>query len=295
MIGKLNCIDKTNLNPGKYPFPDFLIVGPQRTGITWLFKNLDFHPRIYIPPPKELYFFNLLRLRTHSLFQSNRLEWYSAHFSNKNVEYLKCCIRNLLTYKTVHLAKAKGEATASYAAMDEDLINEIAVLNPDIRIIINIRHPVERAWSHAKKDLLRSRGRELQEVESYEFVPFYQNQYQLRCGNYSTMIARWAKIIPRSQVFILVYEDIAEKPRQLLQNILTFLDVSTNNDYLSEDLCESVINYTSNISIPDNHRDVLYDLFKDEITWLNKEFNKLPVSGQQPVKAVTQAIERTRP
>lgn len=157
--------------------------------------------------------------------------------------------------------------------MDEDLIYEIALLHPDIRIIINIRHPVERAWSHAKKDLLRSRGRELQEVEFHEFVSFYQDQYQLRCGNYSTMIARWAKIIPRSQVFILVYEDIAEKPRQLLQNILTFLDVSTNNDYLSEDLCESVINYTSNISIADNHRDVLYDLFKDEITWLNKEFN----------------------
>ena len=49
--------------------------------------------------------------------------------------------------------------------------------------------------------------------------------------------------------------------------------VSTNNDYLSEDLCESVINYTSNISIPDDHRTVLYDLFMKEMTWLNREFN----------------------
>jgi hypothetical protein len=39
-------------------FPDFLIIGPQRTGTTWLHAHLRFHPQIFLSEPKELYFFS---------------------------------------------------------------------------------------------------------------------------------------------------------------------------------------------------------------------------------------------
>lgn len=157
--------------------------------------------------------------------------------------------------------------------MDEDLINEISILNPDIKIIINIRHPVERAWSHAKKDLLRNPGRELQELKFHEFVSFYKDQYQLQCGSYSIMIPTWTKIISPAQIFVLFFEDIAKKPRQLLKNIVTFLGVSPQNKYFSEHLYRSIFNYTSDIGFPVNHRTTLYALFKQEIQWLNNKFN----------------------
>ena len=38
-------------------FPDFFIVGPQRTGTTWLHAHLRFHPQIFLAEPKELFFF----------------------------------------------------------------------------------------------------------------------------------------------------------------------------------------------------------------------------------------------
>lgn len=55
---------KTNLNI----FPDFLIIGPQRTGTSWLAENLRSHPQIFFTRPKELFFFDLLNKPNHLLY-----------------------------------------------------------------------------------------------------------------------------------------------------------------------------------------------------------------------------------
>ena len=47
--------------------------------------------------------------------------------------------------------------------MDGDLIDEVVTLNPEIRVVLMVRDPVERAWSHAKKDLVRNRGRRFED------------------------------------------------------------------------------------------------------------------------------------
>src|SRR5262245_14324246 len=60
--------------------PAFLIVGPQRTGTTWLHANLRFHPQVFLSEPKELFFFSRLKTPEHPKFQSNDLGWYLRCF-----------------------------------------------------------------------------------------------------------------------------------------------------------------------------------------------------------------------
>ena len=55
---------------GARPLPDFLIIGPQRTGTTWLHAHLRFHPQIFLSEPKELYFFSSLEQRDPSFVPS---------------------------------------------------------------------------------------------------------------------------------------------------------------------------------------------------------------------------------
>jgi hypothetical protein len=38
--------------------PNFLVIGAARSGTTWISKNLELHPEIYIPRKKELHFFD---------------------------------------------------------------------------------------------------------------------------------------------------------------------------------------------------------------------------------------------
>src|SRR5512147_848625 len=61
-------------------FPDFLIIGPQRTGTTWLHAHLRFHPQIFLSEPKELYFFSSLERRDSKRFVSDQLAWYLRFF-----------------------------------------------------------------------------------------------------------------------------------------------------------------------------------------------------------------------
>lgn len=125
-------------------FPDFLIVGPQRTGTTWLAQNIKNHPQIIFSQPKELFFFNSLP-KSHPFYTSNDLTWYLKHFEQKWI---------LKNYRDLFYKKIRGEGTASYAAMSKDSINNVVKLNPDIKVIVMARNPVKRAWAHAKKDLL---------------------------------------------------------------------------------------------------------------------------------------------
>ena len=207
-------------------FPDFLIVGPQRTGTTWLTHNLRFHADIFLSFPKELYFFNRLAdpMSHRSLhyerfdwnlwkkspkafgreiakvayfdvwktgkYKANELEWYLKFFeltpqSTKKEQQL---MQEL--YGESYEPKILGEATASYAALPVDIIREIVALNPDLKIILMVRDPVARAWSHAKKDLVRNAYTHFDKVPQQAFFDFFEDPYQIRCGTYTQQIEK---------------------------------------------------------------------------------------------------------
>ncbi|MFZ5759498.1 MAG: sulfotransferase [Thermodesulfobacteriota bacterium] len=287
-INHLKFIDTQNLLPGRYNFPDFLIIGPQRTGTTWLQQNLIKHPEIDMPAQKELFFFSHLKVKScNKNFTSCRLEWYSKMFatwSGSNIlHHLKERGKDLLQKKKCfevfykfrnYLSGTliKGEATASYAAMEEDLIEELILLQPEIKIILFVRHPYERAWSHAKKDLVRDSGRSYEDINPREFEDFFSSDYQLRCGRYTALIDKWLRYIPEKNFFIGFFDDVTNNPRKLLKNIYTFLCVADSDKYIEEQLSAKVINQTEKMKIPPNYRLLLHKLFSDEVRRMNNRF-----------------------
>ena len=283
-ITKLKYINKDNLKSGTYNFPDFLAIGPQRTGTTWLFKNLQSHPQIFIPPEKELYFFNsLLEVNRTKLFSSDRLEWYSSKFAINIRVFLEKIARDVKTFKKLNISDLNykefcsfsltGEMTASYAAMEECLINEIIILNPDIKIILLIRNPIDRAWSHARKKFSKNAKCSFSEINFKDFVNFYMNDYQVRCGMYSENIMKWSKYVRPENIFIDFFDDIGKNPKYLLTKIFSFLNVSYSEKILNDFKLNKIINPAINEEIPILHKELLLKLFDDEIHRLNKKFN----------------------
>ena len=189
-------------------FPNFLILGPQRTGSTWLAENLRVHPEIFFTTPKELYFFNLLGQADNYFYNSSKLEWYSGFFKDSPIQYLRKNLVCLKRHGEFFKPKVRGEGTASYAAMGQHLIKEIVALNPDIKAIMIVRNPIIRAWSHAKKDLLNisfmnKTPRNISDVPEQEFINFFHDQYQIRCGNYHRNIAKWSSLLKKGHLLTL--------------------------------------------------------------------------------------------
>jgi len=276
----LRYMDTKGIQVGKqYIVPDFMMIGPQRTGTTWLSRHLVQHPEVFIPAEKELYYFNYLREGEGKLFTSRKLTWYLNKFKPSLKDFLRLNAMNLkmmgrlpkesLDWFQYHKASVFGEATASYAAMDEDLIAEIFKLNPNMKVVMMVRNPIERAWSHAKKDLLKAKNRTMEEVSFLEFTEFYQRDYQKQCGYYHKMIQRWSKYVKTDYFLIKKFSDVKHKPMQLFDDVCHFLDIQAMSSALMQQ--QAVVNPTERVDLPETHKALLLSLFADEIVYLKEQ------------------------
>ncbi len=271
-------------------FPDFLIVGPQRTGTTWLHAHLRFHPEVLLSEPKEIFFFSRIKERPPGKFQSDSLAWYLQFFRDRWPWRAYKTFTCLWRYGEWYRPRVRGEATASYAGLDEDVIREIVLLNPEIRVILMVRHPIDRAWSHAKKDLARNRGRSLQEVAPGEIEDFLRSPYQIRCAQYVQNIRRWARHLKRGHLFVGLFDDIAQRPAELLLEVMGFLGVRASPRYILPDAAAPV-NPTARVMIPPRYRELLTQLLGDEIEALGRELElRWDSSGQTAARSFVYEI-----
>jgi hypothetical protein len=245
-------------------FPDFFIVGPQRTGTTWLHAHLRFHPQVFLAEPKELFFFSRLTTPEHPGYQSNDLGWYLQFFHDPP---WRSVAKNLLTlwrYREPYRPIVRGEATASYAAIDPSIIRDIALLKPHLKVILMIRNPIDRAWSHAKKDLVRKRQRKVAEVPPAEFEAFFRDPYQRQCARYVEHYDNWSGVFGAERVFVGHFDDITSRPEALLLDVMQFLGVRRDAKYIGSAVREAV-NPTESSVIPERYRTYLNDLLGDDM------------------------------
>jgi LPS sulfotransferase NodH len=255
-------------------FPDFLIVGPQRTGTTWLHAHLRTHPQIFLSEPKEIFFFSRLKTPAHPGFQSAELDWYLRFFRDPPWRWAGKTALSLWRYRELYRPLVRGEATASYAALDRDVIAEIAALNPDVKVIMMIRDPVERAWSHAKKDLVRKTKRRVEEVPAEEFETFFRDEYQRRCARVVENFDNWSACVKPGNLYLGRFADVEVRPEEMLLEVMRFLGVRAERRYISGEVREQV-NPTAASPIPEAYRRYLEDLLRDDIAAAAARFGRL--------------------
>jgi Sulfotransferase family len=163
--------------------PDFICVGVQKAGTTWLDQMLRAHPRIWLPPVKELHYFDDVYIkhfrgwiprhrRVHAL---GAIEQQVSEGLKADFKLIKTAAHIALNTPTDDWYKAiftmapagvvKGEMTPAYSLLPKDGIDHILRLNPSVKIILLLRDPVERAWSQIRmitkiqEDIRRRRGR----------------------------------------------------------------------------------------------------------------------------------------
>ena len=101
--------------------PNFLHLGPGKSGSTWLHEVLVLHPDVFLTEAKDLYFF--------SRYFDRGPEWYLAHFKDA-------------THESV-----VGEVCPDYLAEPMAARRIYDTLGPDVRLMVSLRDPVERAFS----------------------------------------------------------------------------------------------------------------------------------------------------
>jgi len=251
--------------------PDFLVIGPQRTGTTWLYQNLNKHPQVFMPQQKEIYFFNNLRSQKYHPADlppvQQDLDWYLNFFRPPKDVLARRKKESKKKWGEPYEIAVRGEATATYAvkiADDADLMRELIALNPDIKILTMVRNPMDRAWSHAKKDLAKERNRHPDEVPESEWIEYMEQPYQVACGNYEAISHGWRTVLKEGHFFAGKFDDVSKDPEGLLLRAFEFLGIRADSKYVSSS-ATTRINTTKEAALPARVQTVLDRLYRGEV------------------------------
>jgi Sulfotransferase domain len=181
-----------------------------RSGTTSLARYLGTHPQLYVASNKELHFFDI----RYDL----GVDWYRSHFADAGPDQLA------------------GEATPVYM-YDQLAPARMAELIPDARLVVSLRDPVDRAYSHywmrheRKQDELpdfaaavAAEPRRLAANESSKADMGY-----LARGRYLWQLERLAQLYPRDRIHVLLFEDLRDHPAREYTAVTRFLGVDDHH------------------------------------------------------------------
>jgi hypothetical protein len=217
---------------------NFLGIGAQKSGTSWLYEKLRRHPGIAFPAAKEVHFWDQKSMLG--------IEWYRSLFERPELEGKVC-----------------GEITPAYSILPIETIRECHANFSDLKLIYLLRNPIERAWSMAKMDLEKA-GIMFNKASSQWFIDHFNWQGSLMRGNYETCLRNWLECYPQEQLLVGFFEELLEKPEVLLKKCFRHIEVREDLFDWNVNLKEPVRRGTQ-ADIPPNLRPVLEEIYQPKI------------------------------
>jgi len=261
------------------PYPDFLGIGAMKGGTSWLDANLRAHPGIWMPPWKELKYFEKGMLTRAPRSNLRRITKF-VQPSVRKVMYAHpiwmlrffCKKKTDTWYSSLFSPRANqicGEISPEYAKLNRKIVKHIHTLMPNLKILFLLRNPIERAWSHILWDYCGGDGRHnLGTIDLASCIRHAENRSSMVRGEYSKTLAVWESVFPKEQIFIGFFEDMCDTPVELLRRIENFLGVS---EHIPEGATKKV-NETLGPAMPQGFEAYLARLYQEELFTLAERF-----------------------
>lgn len=248
--GYIQSLSSLNLNVNR---PDFICIGAQKCGTTWLHRFLEKQNSIFVPPLKELNFFNSFVFDSHSAYSGTwrrdagleRLRYALENNPSINENWLNYLFK--FTKETVDSAwyesvfemgegKISGEITPEYAMLPTDAIEEVRRLLPDLKVLLLVRKPSSRAISHLNMINLNC-----EELSVSALKEFALSESVVQRSNYKEIYNRWSNVFGEESVHLDCLEAIADEPHAFLDRLATFFGCELDNrDFSAVKVHESV-------------------------------------------------------
>ena len=206
-------------------YPDFLCVGAQKAGTSWLYQQLEPHPDFWMPPVKELHYFDQLNKRRQ--FHPPRCgDERDASFleSMKNLSgrfYL-----DLDSYGRLFCHKGRllsGDISPAYSTLTDEVIERVVNHFPNMKVVFMARDPVERAWSQLSMGVRLGMINKFDATDPEEVVCNLLIPGVLARSHPSKIVARWKRYVRPENFRVYFFDDLKEKPAELRRSILEFL------------------------------------------------------------------------
>jgi len=206
--------------------PDFIIIGSPKCGTTALYDYLIQHKNVFPALWKEIYFFDR--------YYPRGINWYRSNFCFNLTKFFLTKIKQqeFIT----------GESTPTY--IHHPLVaKRIAKHLPNVKLIVLLRNPTERAYSHyqmekrlgyenlefdeaLEKENERLEGKEKRMIEDPNYYSYdWQIHSYRHGGHYAELLQKWFDIFPKKNFLILKTDDFNANPSKIFYQVLDFLNL----------------------------------------------------------------------
>lgn len=252
--------------------PDFICIGPEKTGTSWLYAQLLEHPRVYLPSVKELRYWNEGNLvpahsRLRVLFDDH---WHFKHLR----KFFWSCVKECWSKRAMKIqhwstfyasmqyvwgtrnddwyealfnkipSKLSGDISPLYYHLEEAQVEKISKYRPATKIIILVRDPIARTWSKVRMNVLRHKRQSFEETCPQEFLDHF-SEIKSYWRPYSETVALWKKHF--KNVYVGYYDEILQSPYSIYSDICAFLGLEPT---ASQERLDRKINKGLSIDIP---------------------------------------------
>ena len=187
-----------------------IIIGAGRSGTTTLYQYLDNHPDVCFSDIKEVHYFSV-----DDLYERGE-NYYHSFWKNCKNEKVKL-------------------AADTYLFIDKKAPQRIVDYNPEMKIIIILRNPVERAWSSFQypvnngyisenMSFIKSAEEEHFHIKNSDIV-MQNNHCHVWQSRYFEHISYWSEFFPRDRILILKTTDLKNNTPSLLKQLSDFLEI----------------------------------------------------------------------
>jgi hypothetical protein len=206
--------------------PDFIIFGVSRSGTTSLYQYLARHPNIEPCVVKEPRFFDM--------YYERGVNWYKMNFASKWQKFISTKIK--------HKKFITGEASGAYL-QNPHAPKRIYNLNPNMKLILLLRNPVDRAFSHyirkmkngseklsfeevidQEQSRIEGEQEKMEKNEKYYSTTYHSLAY-ITTGLYAIRLKRWLKYFSMNQILVLENGEFSRDPEKIYNQATEFLNL----------------------------------------------------------------------
>lgn len=221
--------------------PDVLVIGAQRAGTTWLHRNLARHPGIWLPPAKELHFFDSLYGPDEARWAEDRRHFFlhcrdAVLRAGADLTALEAA-RSVLQWAGRFAAPLHptpewyaslfamapagtitGDITPGYAVLPEEGVSYVARTLPGAKVLMLLRDPLERSLSGALHEVTRG----LPDGTAPSAEALHRALDAPGCvarSAYRTTIERWERHFGPGRLHLLFFDEVRTDPQAVLRQV----------------------------------------------------------------------------
>ena len=201
----------------RFPAPNFFIVGAAKAGTTSLHAYLKQHPEVFMSSLKAPHYFSSFEL-------------------NPEFDNFVPVVRDPNTYQDLFAGsagyKAVGEASPSYLS-DTDAAKRIRSAIPDAKIIISLRDPIQRAYSHYLMEFRQGRETRSSFGDALETDRLRRKKgwgvsfEYVELGFYAEQVERYLAAFGDSKVLVILFEDLVRNTPAVMKKVAEFLEIDS--------------------------------------------------------------------